>query len=86
MARLAEMLLQDIDMDTVDWTPNFDDSLEEPSVLPAKLPNMLINGSSGIAVGMGHQHPAPTTSAKSATPSSTSSTAGTSATRSAWKS
>ncbi len=52
LSRLAETLLQDIDMDTVDWTSNFDDSLEEPSVLPAKLPNMLINGSSGIAVGM----------------------------------
>ncbi len=52
LARLAETMLQDIDMDTVDWTTNFDDSLEEPSVLPAKLPNMLVNGSSGIAVGM----------------------------------
>jgi DNA gyrase subunit A len=52
LSRLAETILQDIDMDTVDWTTNFDDSLEEPSVLPAKLPNMLINGSSGIAVGM----------------------------------
>ena len=52
LARLAETMLQDIDMDTVDWNPNFDDSLEEPSVLPARLPNMLINGSSGIAVGM----------------------------------
>jgi DNA gyrase subunit A len=52
LSRLAETILQDIDMDTVDWTSNFDDSLEEPSVLPAKLPNMLINGSSGIAVGM----------------------------------
>lgn len=52
MARLAETMLQDIDMDTVDWTTNFDDSLEEPSVLPGKLPNMLVNGSSGIAVGM----------------------------------
>jgi DNA gyrase subunit A len=52
LARVAETILQDIDMDTVDWNLNFDDSLEEPSVLPAKLPNMLINGSSGIAVGM----------------------------------
>ncbi|MBX3000520.1 MAG: DNA gyrase subunit A [Caldilineaceae bacterium] len=52
LSRLAETILQDIDMDTVDWTTNFDDSLEEPSVLPAKLPNMLINGTSGIAVGM----------------------------------
>ena len=52
LAQLAEMLLQDIEMDTVDWGPNFDDSLEEPLVLPGKLPNMLVNGSSGIAVGM----------------------------------
>lgn len=52
LAQLTEMLLQDIEMDTVDWGPNFDDSLEEPLVLPGKLPNMLINGSSGIAVGM----------------------------------
>ena len=52
LAQLTEMLLQDIDMDTVDWGPNFDDSLEEPLVLPGKLPNMLVNGSSGIAVGM----------------------------------
>ena len=52
MTRLAELMLQDIDMDTVDWGPNFDDSLREPLVLPAKLPNMLVNGSSGIAVGM----------------------------------
>ena len=52
MNRLAEEMLADIDKDTVDFTPNFDDSLEEPSVLPARLPNLLLNGSSGIAVGM----------------------------------
>ena len=52
LAQLTEMLLQNIEMDTVDWGPNFDDSLEEPLVLPGKLPNMLVNGSSGIAVGM----------------------------------
>ena len=46
------MLLQDIEMETVDWGLNFDDSLEEPLVLPGKVPNMLVNGSSGIAVGM----------------------------------
>ena len=45
-------MLQDIDKETVDFTPNFDNSLKEPSVLPSKLPNLLINGSSGIAVGM----------------------------------
>ncbi len=52
LARIADPMLQDIDMDTVDWQPNFDDSLQEPRVLPAMLPNLLINGSSGIAVGM----------------------------------
>ncbi|MBD3164808.1 DNA gyrase subunit A [Candidatus Woesearchaeota archaeon] len=50
--RLSEEMLQDIDKDTVDFTDNFDGSLKEPAVLPAKLPNLLINGSSGIAVGM----------------------------------
>src|SRR5574342_659795 len=50
--RLAEEMLADIERDTVDFTSNFDDSLEEPSVLPARLPNLLLNGSSGIAVGM----------------------------------
>lgn len=52
LARISEELLGDIDKDTVDFTPNFDGSLNEPTVLPAKLPNFLINGSSGIAVGM----------------------------------
>lgn len=52
LARIASSMLQDIDMDTVDWNLNFDDSLEEPSVLPAMLPNLLVNGTSGIAVGM----------------------------------
>jgi DNA gyrase subunit A len=50
--KLAEEILQDIDKETVDFVPNFDGSLKEPSVLPAKVPNLLINGSSGIAVGM----------------------------------
>jgi DNA gyrase subunit A len=52
MAQIAETMLRDIDMDTVDWRPNFDDSLQEPQVLPAMLPNLLLNGTSGIAVGM----------------------------------
>ena len=52
LARIAVNLLQDIDMDTVDWGTNFDDSLQEPRVLPGKLPNLLANGTSGIAVGM----------------------------------
>ena len=50
--RRAETMLEDIDKDTIDFQPNFDDSLEEPVVLPSRLPNLLINGSSGIAVGM----------------------------------
>lgn len=52
LAPIALELLSDIDKDTVDWTENFDGSLKEPTVLPARLPNLLINGSSGIAVGM----------------------------------
>src|SRR5687768_4927906 len=53
LTKLAEELLRDdIDKETVDWVPNYDGSLSEPSVLPAKFPNLLVNGSSGIAVGM----------------------------------
>jgi DNA gyrase subunit A len=52
MSRLASELLADIDKDTVDFTPNYDESLSEPRVLPAKFPNLLVNGSAGIAVGM----------------------------------
>ncbi len=52
LRKLAEELLADIDKDTVDFKLNFDDTLEEPTVLPAKIPNLLINGTSGIAVGM----------------------------------
>jgi len=52
LKRLAEELLADINKETVDFQPNFDDSLTEPTVLPGKVPNLLINGSSGIAVGM----------------------------------
>ena len=52
MARIAQELLADIDKETVDFLPNYDDSMEEPSVLPSRLPNLLINGASGIAVGM----------------------------------
>jgi len=52
MNRMAEEMLADIEKDTVDFAPNFDDSLEEPTVLPARLPNLLLNGASGIAVGM----------------------------------
>ncbi|MBT6137513.1 MAG: DNA topoisomerase (ATP-hydrolyzing) subunit A, partial [Rhodospirillaceae bacterium] len=52
LARSAEGLLRDIDKDTVDFTPNYDESTEEPSVLPAEYPNLLVNGAGGIAVGM----------------------------------
>jgi len=52
MQRITDQLLLDIDKNTVDFVPNFDNSLTEPSVLPARIPNLLINGSSGIAVGM----------------------------------
>ena len=52
LKRIAEEMLADINKNTVDFSPNFDDSLKEPSVLPAKLPNLLLNGDSGIAVGM----------------------------------
>jgi len=52
LKRIADEMLNDLDKDTVDFQANFDDSLEEPSVLPAKFPNLLVNGTSGIAVGM----------------------------------
>lgn len=52
MSEIADLMLQDIEMDTVRWQPNFDDSLQEPVVLPAVIPNLLVNGSSGIAVAM----------------------------------
>ncbi|MGB6001571.1 MAG: DNA gyrase subunit A, partial [Thermoanaerobaculia bacterium] len=53
LTKLAEeMLKEDIDKETVDWEPNYDESLKEPTVLPARVPNLLINGGSGIAVGM----------------------------------
>ncbi|MBS5954046.1 DNA gyrase subunit A [Paraclostridium bifermentans] len=52
MSKLALELLRDIDKETVDFTPNFDESLKEPSVLPSRFPNLLVNGSNGIAVGM----------------------------------
>ena len=52
MTRIAEELLSDIEKDTVDYVPNYDDSMVEPDVLPSRVPNLLLNGSSGIAVGM----------------------------------
>jgi DNA gyrase subunit A len=52
LEKLADWLLADIDKETVEWSPNFDDSTVEPTVLPARFPNLLVNGSAGIAVGM----------------------------------
>lgn len=57
LRKLAEELLEDLDKETVDFQPNFDDSMEEPRVLPAKVPNLLLNGVSGIAVGMATNMP-----------------------------
>jgi len=57
MKKTAEDLLADIDKDTIDWQNNFDDSLKEPTVLPARLPNLLLNGGTGIAVGMATNMP-----------------------------
>ncbi len=57
MSKIAEEMLKDIDMETVDFMPNFDGTLKEPVVLPARIPNLLINGSSGIAVGMATNMP-----------------------------
>ncbi len=57
LSRIAEEMLKDIDMDTVDFMPNFDGTLKEPVVLPSRIPNLLVNGSSGIAVGMATNMP-----------------------------
>ena len=57
MAKIADYLLMDIDKDTVDFRPNYDDSLKEPVILPSMVPNLLLNGSSGIAVGMATEIP-----------------------------
>ncbi len=57
LARMGEEMLQDIDKETVDFVPNFDNTLSEPSVLPTKIPNLLVNGASGIAVGMATNMP-----------------------------
>ncbi len=52
MSKISELMLQDIDKETVDFVPNYDESLKEPAVLPSKFPQLLVNGTSGIAVGM----------------------------------
>ena len=58
MTELAEVLLQDIDKDTVGFHLNFDDTQKEPDLLPGRFPNLLVNGSSGIAVGLATNIPA----------------------------
>lgn len=57
LSRIAEEMLRDIEKDTIDFTPNFDNTLEEPTVLPTRIPNLLVNGASGIAVGMATNMP-----------------------------
>ena len=57
LSRIAEEMLRDIEKDTVDFTPNIDNTLEEPTVLPTRIPNLLVNGASGIAVGMATNMP-----------------------------
>lgn len=52
MDKLGELMLVDIEKDTIDWRPNYDASTDEPTVLPARIPNLLLNGVMGIAVGM----------------------------------
>src|SRR5947207_12379522 len=52
LTRIAVAMLEDIDKNTVDYQPNFDDRLQEPTVLPSKIPNLIVNGAAGIAVGM----------------------------------
>jgi len=59
LSKLALELLRDIDKDTVDMVPNFDESLKEPQILPSRFPSLLVNGSSGIAVGMATNIPPP---------------------------
>src|SRR2546427_1230286 len=59
LAKIAHEMLADIDRDTVDFVPNFDESLQEPTVLPTRLPNLLVNGSAGIAGGVWANIPPP---------------------------
>ena len=70
LANIASEMLTDINMNTVDFAENYDGTQEEPTVLPARLPNMLLNGASGIAVGMGDQYSARTICANWRKPSS----------------
>ena len=52
LTQLGEAMMQDLDKETVDMRPNFDDTLQEPTVMPTRIPNFLVNGATGIAVGM----------------------------------
>ena len=61
MMKIADEVMADIEKNTVDFRPNFDETLKEPVVLPTKVPLLMVNGSSGIAVGMANQYAAPTT-------------------------
>ena len=83
LRKIAEEMLDDLDKETVDFRPNFDESLNEPTVLPSKIPNLLVNGASGIAVGMATNMP-PTTSVRSLTVPSRTSTTTTSPLTSSW--
>ena len=56
LSKIAGEMLRDIDKETVDWYPNFDDTMMQPTVLPSRFPNLLVNGSDGIAVGMATEH------------------------------
>ena len=59
LTAIAELLLEDLDKDTIGFAKNFDGSLDEPVVLPGKFPNLLVNGSSGIALSLSPHHPPP---------------------------
>ncbi len=56
-SKIAVEMLRDIDANTVDWVPNYDETRREPTVLPSRMPNLMVNGASGIAVGHGDEHP-----------------------------
>ena len=59
LTAISDLMLTDIEKDTIDWTDNFDTTLKEPGILPAALPNLLVNGANGIAVGMATNIPPP---------------------------
>ena len=85
MAPLAMEMVRDIDKDTVDFVPNYDGKTQEPTVLPARFPNLLVNGSAGIAVGMATSIPPAQHARGGATASTGRSTTRTPAARNCWK-